>query len=73
MTNRERLLDILVERDMSRAEIAGLLHVDLDTVDRWVRNKESGTQQAIPDMAIELLEIKLGLKTVTPLQPPADG
>ncbi len=66
MNNRDRLLDILVGRDMARSEVAQLLSVSLGTVNNWVMTKESGSQEAIPDMAIELLEIKLGIRDVTP-------
>jgi predicted transcriptional regulator len=62
MNNRERLMDIMIERKLDRMEIADLLKVKRDEVDHWLLSHESKNHKEIPDMAIELLELKLGLK-----------
>jgi hypothetical protein len=62
MNNRERLMDIMVEKELDRREIAELLKTKRDDVDHWLISNESKNHKEMPDMAIELLEIKLGLK-----------
>ncbi len=62
MNNRERLMDIMAERELDRLEVAELVKVKRDEVDHWLLSNESKNQKEIPDMAIELLELKLGLK-----------
>ncbi len=62
MNNRERLMEIMVEKEIDRMELADLLKVKRDEVDHWLLPNESRNHTDVPDMAIELLEIKLGLK-----------
>ena len=63
MNNRERLMEIMVDKEIDRMELAGLLKVKRDEVDHWLLPNESKNHKAVPDMAIELLEIKLGLQS----------
>lgn len=60
MNNRERLIDYMLGHELERREIAALLMVDRDTVDRWLLSGESSRHLEMPDMAIELLRLKLG-------------
>ena len=62
MNNRDRLMDIMTEKELDRMEIAELVKVRRDEVDTWLLSNESKNHKEVPDMAIELLEIKLGLK-----------
>ena len=62
MNNRERLMEIMLDKELDRMELADLLKVKRDEVDHWLLSNESKNHKEIPDMAIELLEIKLGLK-----------
>ena len=62
MNNREHLIDILTEHKLERLDIAEMLKVDLEQVSRWLASTESKQHDEIPDMAIELLELKLKLK-----------
>ena len=62
MNNRERLMDIMVDRELERMEVAEILKVKRDEIDHWLLSSESKNHKEVPDMAIELLELKLGLK-----------
>ena len=62
MNNRERLMDIMIDRELDRLQIAELVKVKREEVDHWLLSNESKNQKEIPDMAIELLELKLGIK-----------
>ena len=59
MNNRETLITLMLEHGLERREIADLVSVDRDTVDRWLISPESSRNLEIPDMAVELLELKL--------------
>ncbi len=59
MNNREKILDLLTTYKLERREIAELARVDVETVNNWVVSHESKHYEEIPDMAIELLELKL--------------
>ncbi|MGR8948464.1 MAG: hypothetical protein ACU84Q_10480 [Gammaproteobacteria bacterium] len=61
MNNRDKLIEIMVDKKLERREIAAQLHVDRDTVDHWLAPTESSRVSQMPDMALELLEIKLGI------------
>ncbi len=63
MNNRETLIDIMVDFKLERREIANLLKVRRDEVEHWLASTESAKASEIPDMAIELLEIKLGVRS----------
>jgi plasmid maintenance system antidote protein VapI len=66
MNNRELLIDMMSRHGLDRREVAELLKVNRDTVDRWLLTGESARRELVPDMAIELLELKLARE-----QPPA--
>ena len=61
MNNRERLMDLITEQQLERHEVADLLKVRRELVDRWLLSNESRAHEEVPDMAIELLELKLKL------------
>jgi hypothetical protein len=62
MNNRERLMDIMAEEKLDRLQIAELVMVRRDEVDHWLLPHGSNNHKEMPDMAVELLELKLGLK-----------
>lgn len=59
MNNRERLIDLITEHGLDRREIAELLKVKRDNVDRWLLPNSAKGHEEVPEMAIELLELKL--------------
>ena len=59
MNNRERLMTLITDYNLERREIADLVKVKRETVDNWLVSHESKHHEEVPDMAIELLEIKL--------------
>jgi hypothetical protein len=59
MNNRERLIELIADYKLDRRQVAELVSVKRDTVDHWLTSNESKSHEEIPDMAIELLEIKL--------------
>jgi len=59
MNNRERLFDIVSEYKLEKREIAELVKVTVETVEHWMVSHESHHFEEMPDMAIELLELKL--------------
>ena len=59
MNNRERLIDLITKYDLDRREVAELVRVKRDTVDHWLASNESKNHEEVPEMAIELLELKL--------------
>ena len=59
MNNREILITLMLEHQLERREIADLVSTDRDTVDRWLLTNESSRHLKVPDMAIELLQLKL--------------
>lgn len=66
MNNREKLIELLAEHQLDRREVAALLMVKRETVDRWLVSHESKSHEEVPDMAIELLELKLKDRTIIP-------
>ena len=64
MNNRQRLIDLIADNDLDRLTVAEMLSVKKDTVDHWLFSNESKSREEIPDMAIELLELKLGVEKV---------
>lgn len=62
MNNRERLMEIITDHKLERLELAEMLKVKRDEVDYWLLSSESKNHKEVPDMAIELLELKLGIK-----------
>jgi hypothetical protein len=61
MNNRDRLIEIMTERELDRIELAQLLSVKKKDIDQWLLSNESKEHKEIPDMAIELLQYKLDL------------
>jgi hypothetical protein len=59
MNNRERLMGIISENKMERRDVADLLMVKLDEVDHWLLPTDAKNHADMPDMAIELLELKM--------------
>ena len=59
MNNREKLIELIADYKLDRRQVAELVSVKRDTVDHWLTSHESKTYKEIPDMAIELLELKL--------------
>jgi len=59
MNNREKLIDFMGAYRIDRRDVADLVLTDRDTVDRWLLSRESSRHLEIPDMAIELLRLKL--------------
>ena len=72
MNNRDRLIEIIIDRNLERREIAVQLGVDRETVDQWLVPTESARLSPMPDMAIELLEIKLGMRQLDLYIPEAE-
>ena len=62
MNNRDALIDIMINHKLERREIANLLFVGREIVEQWLASTESAKVSGVPDMAIELLEIKLGVR-----------
>ena len=61
MNNRDRLVAIIAEHELERREVAELLKVKQEQVDRWLISNESRNHEEMPEMAIELLELKISL------------
>ncbi|MEX2480775.1 MAG: hypothetical protein WD928_07930 [Gammaproteobacteria bacterium] len=59
MNNRDKLIDLISTYKLDRTEVAELVCTDRDTVDRWLLSAESARHLQMPDMAIELLQLKL--------------
>jgi len=69
MNNREKFLSLMIDNELDRTEVAEMLKVRRDLVDRWLVSPESAHHEDIPDMAIELLELKLKLRAESQPQP----
>lgn len=59
MNNREKLIELMADHQLDRRQIAELVRVKREEVDHWLASGESRSHETIPDMAIELLELKL--------------
>ena len=59
MNNRERLIDLISEHNLERLELSEMLKVKRETIDHWLLSGESKNHEEVPDMAIELLELKI--------------
>ena len=59
MNNREQLISLITEHNLERREVADMVRVKREVVDHWLASNESKSHEEVPDMAIELLEIKL--------------
>ena len=63
MNNREKLIDYMSQHALERNEVAELVCTDRETVARWLLSPESSRHLEIPDMAIELLRLRLADRT----------
>ena len=61
MNNRERLMAIISDNNLERRDVAAMLKVKQEEVDHWLLSNESKSHQPMPDMAIELLELKIAM------------
>ena len=59
MNNRERLIELIAEYGLDRREVSELVKVKREIVDHWLASHESKHHEEVPEMAIELLELKL--------------
>ncbi|OGT70195.1 MAG: hypothetical protein A3I78_05615 [Gammaproteobacteria bacterium RIFCSPLOWO2_02_FULL_56_15] len=59
MNNRDYLIEMMSEKQLDRREVAELLIVKRETVDHWLLPNEASHHEEVPDMAIELLRIKM--------------
>jgi hypothetical protein len=59
MNNREKLMTLMVDYELDRRDVAELVRVKREIVDRWLVSHESKHHEDVPDMAIELLEMNL--------------
>ena len=62
MNNRDRLITLITDYSLDRREVSELVRAKRDDVDHWLLPVDSRNHEEIPDMAIELLELKLGAK-----------
>lgn len=66
MNNREKLIALIADYKLDRRDVAELVKVKRETVDHWLMSHESKHNEEVPDMAIELLELKLRDRTLVP-------
>jgi len=59
MNNRDLLIDLIAKHKLTRQDVAGLVKTKRDTVDHWLLPNGSNHRLEVPDMAIELLAMKL--------------
>ena len=52
-------MEMIADNELDRREVADLLHVKQDQVNCWLLSNESKNHEEVPDMAIELLRLKL--------------
>lgn len=62
MNNRDLLIDLMVDNKLDRRELAELLRVERETIDRWLLPHGAQGHEVVPDMAVELLTLKLQLR-----------
>ena len=68
MNNRDQLIDLMSAHKLERRDVAQLVHVPMETVHRWLLPMETHGREDIPDMAIELLTLKLEHRGQQPTQ-----
>lgn len=59
MNNRERLIEMITQHELERIEVAEMVKVKRELVDHWLLPNEASNHEAVPDMAIELLQMKI--------------
>jgi hypothetical protein len=62
---RQLMKDIIAEHELSRADIADLCHVSIDTVNAWLKPETSKSSNPTPQWAIELIGYKLNDRSIT--------
>ena len=62
MNNRDKFLSLVVDNELDRYDLSEMLKAPLEQVDTWLLSTESAHYQEVPDMAVELLELKLRLR-----------
>jgi len=62
MNNRLKLIELITEHKLDRRDVAAMLSVKPSLIDHWLLSPESKNHEDIPQMAIELLELKLKFK-----------
>lgn len=68
MNNRERLIALITDYGLDRREVAELACVKQEQVDHWLLPVDSRSHENVPEMALELLELKLGARPLVPWQ-----
>ena len=63
MNNRDTLIDLMIAHGLERLELASMLRVEREMVDRWLLPRDAARWCEVPDMAIELLGYKLRERT----------
>ncbi len=61
--NRAELKKLMDQYNLTRADVAKIVHVSPSTVDRWLQPKtkkgeRNPTHRQMPDMAMELVQLK---------------
>lgn len=59
MNNRDHLIDLITQYELERREVADMVKVKRETVDRWLLPNEAANHEDVPEMAIELLQLKI--------------
>jgi len=59
MNNRERLIELIADHKLDRRDVAEMVKVKPRMVDHWLLPNEAAGHEEVPEMAIELLELKL--------------
>ena len=59
MNNREHLIELITQFELERREVAEMVKVKREIVDHWLLPNEAANHEDVPDMAIELLQLKL--------------
>ncbi len=59
MNNREKLIELIGRHGLDRGDVADMLKVKREQVDRWLLSSESKNHEEVPEMAVELLMLKL--------------
>lgn len=59
MNNRDRLIELISQYGLERIEVAEMVKVKREIVDHWLLPNEASNHEAVPDMAIELLQLKI--------------
>lgn len=59
MNTRETLIDLITQYGLERRQVADMVRVKRETVDRWLLPNEASSHEEVPEMAVELLQLKL--------------